>query len=108
MVNQIDANGVILQMRALAARMQANTPATEAQSADKPAFSNVLKQTLDEVNSAQQKAANMANAFERGDPSANIADVMIAIQKAEISFQTVTQVRNRLVSAYQEVMNMPM
>ena len=49
----------------------------------------------------------MAAALERGDKSASLPEVMIALQKASLSFQAMTEVRNRLVNAYQEVMNMP-
>jgi flagellar hook-basal body complex protein FliE len=50
----------------------------------------------------------MAAALERGDMNASLPEVMIALQKASLSFQAMTEVRNRLVSAYQEIMNMPM
>ena len=50
--------------------------------------------------------AGLATAFESGDPTVNLSEVMVAIQKASISFQAMTQVRNNLVSAYKEVMNM--
>ena len=49
----------------------------------------------------------MAAALERGDKSVALPEVMIALQKASLSFQAMTEVRNRLVSAYQEIMNMP-
>jgi flagellar hook-basal body complex protein FliE len=49
----------------------------------------------------------MAAALERGDKSVALPEVMIAWQKASLSFQAMTEVRNRLVNAYQEIMNMP-
>ncbi|MDX1561428.1 MAG: flagellar hook-basal body complex protein FliE [Gammaproteobacteria bacterium] len=52
-------------------------------------------------------AADIAEAFERGDPNIALPDVMIALQKASLAFQAMTEVRNQLVNAYQEVMNMP-
>ena len=48
----------------------------------------------------------MKTAFEIGDDSVSMPEVMVAVQKASISFEAVTQVRNRLLSAYQEIMNM--
>jgi len=48
----------------------------------------------------------MKKAYELGDPNVNIAQVMTAAQKAEVSFQSVVQVRNKLTSAYQEIFNM--
>ncbi len=69
-------------------------------------FASALKNSLDNVNTAQQQANDLAKAFEMGDPNANVQDVMLSLQKANVSFQTMVQVRNKLVTAYQEIMNM--
>jgi flagellar hook-basal body complex protein FliE len=71
------------------------------------AFSNVLKQGLDQVNQTQQRAADLATQFERGVPGVELPQVMLEMQKASVSFRAITEVRNRFVSAYQEIMNMP-
>ena len=70
-------------------------------------FANLIRQGLDSVNQTQQSADNMATAFEKGVPGVELPQVMIEMQKAAVSFRAVTEVRNRLVSAYQEIMNMP-
>ena len=59
-------------------------------------------------STARQRATALSERFERGEPGVDIADVMVSIQKANVSFQAATQVRNRLVSAYQDIMNMPL
>lgn len=69
-------------------------------------FSQTLKAALDQVNGAQQEAAKATEKFDMNAPDANLHDVMMSLQKASLSFQTMVQVRNRLVSAYQEIMNM--
>lgn len=69
-------------------------------------FASVLKASLDQVNQMQLESQAKQQAFEAGDPNANLQDVMVSLQKASLSFQTMVQVRNKLVSAYQEVMNM--
>lgn len=69
-------------------------------------FASVLKASLDQVNQMQLDSQAKQQAFEVGDPNANLQDVMVSLQKASLSFQTMVQVRNKLVSAYQEVMNM--
>ncbi len=69
-------------------------------------FASLLKSSLDEVNGAQQEASQLSKEFELGAPGANLQDVMVSLQKANVSFQTMVQVRNKLVSAYQEVMGM--
>ncbi len=70
-------------------------------------FATLLKSSIDAVSAAQMTAADMAAAFERGDADVSLPEVMIALQKASLSFQAMTEVRNQLVSAYQEIMNMP-
>jgi flagellar hook-basal body complex protein FliE len=71
-------------------------------------FANLLKQGLDSVNQTQQSAASLATAFEKGTPGVELPQVMLEMQKASVSFRAVTEVRNRLVNAYQEIMNMPL
>jgi flagellar hook-basal body complex protein FliE len=71
-----------------------------------PAFSTMLKQGIDAVNNSQQNASALADAWERGTPGVDLAKVMIESQKASVSFRALTEVRNRLVTAYQDIMNM--
>lgn len=70
-------------------------------------FANVLKQGLDKVNETQARASNLATQFERGVPGVELSQVMLESQKASVAFRATTEVRNRLVSAYQDIMNMP-
>jgi len=70
-------------------------------------FQKLLKSSIEQVNGAQQQAQSLARAFEAGDPNTDLAAVMVAMQKASVSFQAMTQVRNKLVAAYQEIMSMP-
>ena len=71
-----------------------------------PAFGQLLKQGIDAVNQSQQSASALADAWERGASGVDLARVMIESQKASVSFRALTEVRNRLVSAYQDIMNM--
>lgn len=92
------------QLRAASVRATGAEPASGAtEGAD---FAALLKASLEQVNGAQQEASSLGKAFEQGDPNANLQDVMVSLQKANISFQTMVQVRNKLVSAYHEVMSM--
>lgn len=77
------------------------TPAAGA-----PDFAQVLKSSLDKVNQTQQQADQMATKLAAGDTTQNLHEVMIALQTASVSFQEMVQVRNKIVSAYQDVMNM--
>ena len=71
-----------------------------------PAFGELLKQGIDSVNHSQQNASALADAWERGVSGVDLARVMIESQKASVSFRALTEVRNRLVTVYQDIMNM--
>lgn len=108
-MKEIDANQLLLQMRTMAARA-GGLDARKGEhigSTQGPDFASTLKSMVDQVNETQQNAASMAKGFETGSSDADLAQVMIAMQKANLSFQAMTQVRNKLVAAYQDVMNMP-
>jgi flagellar hook-basal body complex protein FliE len=78
----------------------------QAQEAGGADFGQILKGTLDQVNQAQLQAQQLAQDFSAGNSSASLSDVMMSLQKANISFQQMVQVRNKLVSAYHDIMNM--
>ena len=82
------------------------SPATNASAAAGVDFGAVLSSALEHVNGAQQGADKLAMQFELGAPNANLHEVMISLQKANVSFQAMVQVRNKLVSAYHDIMNM--
>lgn len=102
---------MVAQLKAAAARAQGvvepvqSTIKTE-KAASRVDFADVLKGAIDQVNDSQQQASKMSQAFAMGDDNINLSDVMIASQKASISFQTSIQVRNKLVSAYRDIMTM--
>lgn len=69
-------------------------------------FASILKTSLEKVSATQQSADVMAQKLVSGDTTQNLHEVMIALQTASVSFQQMVQVRNKMVSAYQEIMNM--
>lgn len=71
-----------------------------------PSFATMLKQAIDNVNGHQQQASDLRTRYEMGDPDVDIVNVMISAQKSSVAFEAMSQVRTRLVSAYQEVMRM--
>ncbi|MDD5403150.1 MAG: flagellar hook-basal body complex protein FliE [Sulfuricella sp.] len=93
---------LLSQMQATAAAAGGNAQATR----NDTDFSSLLKSSIDQVNSAQQESKDLARNFELGKTDASLQEVMISLQKANVSFQAMVQVRNKLVSAYQDVMNM--
>lgn len=106
-MDKVGIDNVLAQLRAASAMAGGNTPAgTAAKDTATVDFGQVLKTAVDQVNNAQLETNKLAKQFELGAPNANLQDVMISLQKANISFQTMVQVRNKLVNAYQEIMNM--
>lgn len=107
-MSDMDINAVLAQMRVLAAQAQSRPAApTAAEGQQGVDFGALLKESVEQVNSLQKEASGLGERFEMGDPSADLTQVMVAVQKASVAFQAITQVRNKLVSAYQDIMNMP-
>jgi flagellar hook-basal body complex protein FliE len=71
-------------------------------------FATLLKQGLDSVNQVQNKANTLESQFERGVPGVELPQVMLEMQKANVSFRALAEVRNKFVDAYREIMNMPL
>ena len=101
-MNTTGIDQLLQELNSLAARAEGREPAAAGSSG----FGEALQAALDQVNRAQQEAAHMTEQFDLNAPNVNLHDVMMSLQKASLSFQTMVQVRNRLVTAYQEIMNM--
>jgi flagellar hook-basal body complex protein FliE len=105
-MNEIDASQLLLQMKIIAAKAR-NTEMSGTSPAGQNEFGQLLKNAINDANQLQNNATDLAQRFEEGDKNIHLTDVMIATQKAHLSLQTVAQVRNHVVSAYQDIMNMP-
>lgn len=105
-MSQVEINTVLAQMRAMAAAAGVEQPNADAQGTPGVDFGQFMKESLAEVNDAQSRAKELAAAFETGQEGVELPELMVAMQKASLSFQAITQVRNKLLNAYQEVMNM--
>ena len=93
-----------MQMDAMAQPKSAVQAVPEAGASS---FSDMLGNAINKVSDTQQASSQLSNAFEIGKTGVDLTDVMIASQKASVSFQALTQVRNKLVQAYQDIMQMP-
>lgn len=121
MVQRADINSVLSEIRNMRSQMMENQrveqdnnirgrmdgPSRVQETSDTPKFSDMLSQAVGSVNELQQTSSEMKTAYEMGDPNMDISRVMIASEKASISFEALTQVRNRVVKAYEDIMNMP-
>lgn len=105
-MSEMNVSQLLAQMRTMS--IDAGSKPQATQNVEQSDFSALLKQSIDSVNNTQQTAGQMVTAFETGESDASLAEVMVSLQKANVSFQAMVQVRNKLVDAYKDVMNMPM
>ena len=114
-MNDINVDSVLSQMRSILAEGRVDLPVVNlepgvegtAETVGKSGFSTLLAESINGVNSNQKASAALQDRYLQGDETVSLAQVMVAGQKSEISFQSLLQVRNRVVSAYEEIMRMP-
>ena len=108
-MNEINSNELLSQLQVLARKVQeGNTENSNNVSNDSVKFSELMENSINQVNDQQMKAGDLAKSFELNDPNVPLSTVMIEMQKARVSFEALKQVRNQLVDAYKQVMNMPL
>lgn len=108
-MSQMEIDRVLAQIRSLSTQMRPEASQPSAAQAGGPSeFATLLRQGIDQVNQSQQRATQLAEAFARGTPGVELPQVMVQMEKASVSFRALNEVRNRLVSAYQDIMNMQM
>jgi flagellar hook-basal body complex protein FliE len=117
-MSSLQIQQVLAEMRALQSRVGgvgdpfggvpgvASTAGAQATGAPAIDFASLLKGTIDNVATMQNQATSMAESYEAGDKSADITKVMLEVQKAGLAFRAMTEVRNKLVDAYTQVMQM--
>jgi flagellar hook-basal body complex protein FliE len=105
-MSDMEISKVLAQMRALSAEIR-RPVLPDAAAPGTVKFGEVMRNAIDGVNQQQAAANDLVTKFETGAADVSVAEVMISMQKASLSFQAMTEVRNRLVEAYQQVMNMP-
>jgi flagellar hook-basal body complex protein FliE len=69
-------------------------------------FGDLVRQTVDKVNANQMQASKIASAYERGE-GVPLTDVVLSMQKSSLSFEATLQVRNKVLKAYEDILNMP-
>ncbi|MDH3221841.1 MAG: flagellar hook-basal body complex protein FliE [Gammaproteobacteria bacterium] len=98
-------NHLLNQMQALESLASGQQIQPEIRNEPTASFGELMQQAIDQVNETQMQASSLTRAFELGE-NVDISQVMIAVQKSRLSFEALNQVRNKLLSAYQDVMNM--
>jgi len=108
MKTSLDSNQLLAQMQQLSKLAKAGSlPAVDQANGAGAQFGDLLTNAINSVNQRQMESGQLANQVEMGDGGVSLVKAMIASQKANVAFQATVQVRNRLVSAYQDIMNMP-
>ncbi|MCX4028890.1 flagellar hook-basal body complex protein FliE [Endozoicomonas sp. SM1973] len=117
MSSQLSMNRLLVEMRAMQAEAM-STPlpgkllvTDQAAEGDvkqvTPSFGDMFKQAINEVNTQQQISGQLRDRYDRGDTTIDLPQVMVESQKAKVAFDAMVEVRNKLVSAYEEIMKMP-
>lgn len=103
-MSEINTVSLLNQMRAMAANAEGTS--VEINSTQAP-FGEVLQNALGTVNDLQQNSDALKARFEMGDKKLGVGEVMVASQKSNLAFEATLRVRNKMVQAYQDIMNMP-
>jgi flagellar hook-basal body complex protein FliE len=125
-MSTIDTQRLLMEMRSVAQQAQLSSmggssgvaPIADMGSADaigsadaasggSTDFASLMRQAVDKVNGLEMDSNKSKEQLEMGEPGVELSDVMIQAQKASLAFQAMSQVRNKLVEAYKDVMNMP-
>jgi flagellar hook-basal body complex protein FliE len=105
-MDKIQMNALLTELKAGAALVSGSKGSAKA--GQRPVdFSALLRGTLDQVSDSQQKSQALAREFQLGNPKVSLEDTMVALQKSSLSFQFLVQVRNKVVAAYNDIMNTP-
>lgn len=106
-MSDMNIDKVLMQMRVLAAQAKGVNAAPEMSPQGGVNFSELLGNSIKSVNETQKVSGDLNTRFELGDQGVSMVDIAVASEKARISFTAMTEVRNKLVEAYKEVMSMP-
>jgi flagellar hook-basal body complex protein FliE len=108
MKTSFDNNQLLAQMQQLnkVAKSGSSHTVNPASSAGNE-FGSLLTKAINTVNQQQMESSQLAKQIDMGDGGVSLVKAMIAAQKSSVAFQATVQVRNRVVSAYQDIMNMP-
>ena len=103
---QSEISSVLAQIRELNSQITGNSSTSRPAEQTENGFGTAFREAIDAVSAQQKSAEALTQRFQEGDPNTSIAQVVVEMQKASISFQAMSEARNRIVDAYREIMNM--
>jgi flagellar hook-basal body complex protein FliE len=104
-MSDVDIGQDIFELREMAAAANGQELA-KAGAGNSGEFTALLKSVIENINDIQQQAGKLSDSLEKGDPLANLTEVMATLQKAKISYQAMVEFRNRVVVPYQDIIDM--
>jgi flagellar hook-basal body complex protein FliE len=108
-ISQANVQSMIETLRAYQTQSTGTTSTVNEPTSTKvgqPTFFDSVKNALDKVNEADVKADAMTEAYDRGE-EVPLTEVVLSMQKSSLAFEATLQVRNKVMKAYEEIMNMP-
>ena len=107
-IDTVAMDALLAKMNAIRETMpRVGAAAAEKGSAAAPDFAKALKASIESVDAAQKSSTALAQRFQLGDSTVSLEETMVSMAKANISFQQMIQVRNKVIAAYHDIMNMP-
>ena len=108
MIDKVNSNANIMSMlqtlQAYQREAAGGTPSVSSPNA--PSFAEVIQKTVNKVNDMQNQSQALSGAYERGE-DVPLTDVVLSMQKSSLAFEATLQVRNKVLKAYDDIMNMP-
>ena len=106
-IDTTSMDALLAKMNAIRETMPLRKPGVAAAAGSgTPDFATALKASIDGVDAAQKASADLAQRFQLGDTTVSLEETMVSMAKANISFQQMVQVRNKVIAAYHDIMNM--
>ena len=106
-IDTVSMDALLAKMNALREVMPRTPVAGAGKAAHQPDFAAALKASIDNVDAVQKASTELSQRFQLGDPKVSLEETMVAMAKASVSFQQMVQVRNKVIAAYHDIMNMP-
>ena len=103
---RVSSSSLPQTFRTGAAGLSPRTAGTGGAAEQGVGFSGALKSALSSVSEAQNQSSALQKEVQKENPSVSLEETMVAIQKAQVGFQAALHVRNRMVQAYTDIMNM--
>ena len=107
-IDTVSMDALLAKMNAIRETMPGlGAPAAGKAAAPTPDFAATLKASIEGVDASQKASADLSQRFQLGDSTVTLEETMVAMAKANLSFQQMVQVRNKVIAAYHDIMNMP-